>query len=137
ALAEHDYGLGGGVGLERLEAVDEARARDRVAADADARGDADARLLQLVQGLVGERARPRHDADRTPAEGDLARRDADVALARRDDAGAVGAQQAGAGEVAPQDVERLRLVLRRDALGDAHHELETGLGRLEDGARRT
>ena len=47
-LAEHDHGLGLGVGLEQLEAVDEARAGNRVAADADARRDADALLGQLV-----------------------------------------------------------------------------------------
>ena len=57
-----------------LEAVDEAGARHRVAADADAGGDADALLLQLVERLVGERARAADDADRAARLGDVRRR---------------------------------------------------------------
>ena len=81
-LADHHHGLGLGVGLERRQAVDEVRAGHRVAADADAGGLADALLGQLVQRLVGERARARHDPDRPAGQGDVARGDADVALAR-------------------------------------------------------
>ena len=81
-LADHHDGLGLGVGLERLQAVDEGRARDRVAADAHAGRDADALELQLVQRLVGQGAGAADDADRTTGLGDLAGGDADVALAR-------------------------------------------------------
>ena len=41
----------------------------RVAADADAGGLADALLGELVQGLVGERARAADDADRSARPG--------------------------------------------------------------------
>ena len=68
------------------EAVDEAGAGNRVAADADAGGDADVLLLELVERLVGERARAAHDADRSAGLGDVPGGDADVALAGADDA---------------------------------------------------
>ena len=93
-LAEHDDGLGVGVGFEQLEAVDEARAGNRVAADADARGDADALLVQLVERLVGERAGAADDADRSAGLRDLGRDEADVALARRQQARAVRSEDA-------------------------------------------
>ena len=133
-------GLGLGVGLELAEAVDEVGARHRVAADADARRHADAELLELVQRLVGQRARARDDADVGPAGrrqlGDLAGGDADVALARADDAGAVRAEQAGVGKSRTSVLNTLRLVLGGDALGDAHHERDARRGGLEDGGGR-
>ena len=64
-LAEHDHGLGLRVGFEQLETVDEARTGNRVTADADARGDAEPEVRELVERLVGERARTADDADRT------------------------------------------------------------------------
>jgi hypothetical protein len=88
-LARHHDQLGLRVLLEEPDDVDEARARDRVAADADDRGVAEAGLGQLVADLVGQRARARDDAD--VALGEEARRDdADVGLARREDAGQFG-----------------------------------------------
>ena len=62
-LADHDDVLGLRVGLELLEHVDERRADDRVAADADDRRVAEAELRQLVADLVGQRARARDEAD--------------------------------------------------------------------------
>src|SRR5579859_7136763 len=53
------------IGLERRQAIDEVGSWYRIAADTDARGHPDALLLQLVEGLVGERARPADDADRS------------------------------------------------------------------------
>src|SRR5207248_694221 len=69
-LADHDDGSGRGVGLEGGEAVDERRARHRVASDADAGGDPDVLLLQLVEGLVGKGARAADDAHRAARLGD-------------------------------------------------------------------
>ena len=86
------FGLG--VGFEELEAVDEARAGNRVTTDADARRDADALLVQLVERLVRERAGAADDADRTTRLGDLGGDEADVALADREDAGTVRAEDA-------------------------------------------
>jgi hypothetical protein len=54
-FTHHHDGPGFGVPLERLEAVDEGRAIDGIAADADAGGLADAGLGELVDELVGER----------------------------------------------------------------------------------
>src|SRR4029077_19244507 len=98
-LADHHDGVGLGVGLEALEAVDEVRPGDRVAADADTRGHADALLLELVQRLVRQRARAADDADVRAIGrrdlGDLTGGDADVALAGADDAGAARPEPAG------------------------------------------
>ena len=55
-LADHHDGLGVGVGLEGLQAVDEAGAGDGVTADAHARGHADVLLLEFVQRLIGQGA---------------------------------------------------------------------------------
>ena len=91
-LAGHHDQLGLGVGLEQRDDVDEARARDRVAADADDARVAEAALGQLVADLVGQRARARDDADVALLEergGD----DPDVGLAGREHAGAVRADQ--------------------------------------------
>ena len=63
-LADHHHGLCFGIVLERLEAIDERRAGNRIAADADTRRDADALLLQLVQRLVRQGARSTDDANR-------------------------------------------------------------------------
>ena len=135
-LADHHDGLGVGVGLEGREAVDEVRAGYGVAPDAHAGGLADALLGQLVEGLVGQRARPRDDAHRSSRQCDVARGDADVALPGADDAGTVRTEQPGAGELLDQPVVGDRLVLGRDALGDADDEGDAGLGRLDDGVGR-
>src|SRR5262249_60235388 len=86
-------GVGPGVTLEGAQGVDEAGADDRIAADADAGRLPDAELRELVDGLVGERAAARHDADASRRV-DVAWHDADLARARRDDAGAVRADEA-------------------------------------------
>jgi hypothetical protein len=65
--------------VEELEHVDEVVPFDRVAADADARRLADAEGRELTDGLVGERARARHDADAAGLV-DVAGHDADLAL---------------------------------------------------------
>ncbi len=62
-LADHDDVLGLGVGLELREDVDERRADDRVATDADDRRVAEPPLRQLVADLVGQRAGARDEAD--------------------------------------------------------------------------
>ena len=61
--------------------VDERRADDRVAAEADARRLAEAEVRELPDGFVGERAAAAHDADRALLV-DVAGHDADLALAR-------------------------------------------------------
>src|SRR5256714_15618681 len=67
-LADHHDQLRLGVLLELRQHVDERRADDGVAADADDRRVAEAELRQLVADLVGERPRARLEPDRTLAE---------------------------------------------------------------------
>ena len=73
-LADHHHGPGLRVVLEGGEHVDEARARHRVASDADAGRLADALLGELVQGLVGQGARAADDPDRAARAGRCRRR---------------------------------------------------------------
>ena len=73
--------LGGGIGLEEREHVDEGAADDRVAADPDAGRLPDAETRELVDRLVGERAGARHHAHRARAR-DVGGHDADPALPR-------------------------------------------------------
>ena len=80
-LADHDDHLGLVVRLEAPEHVDERRADDGVAADADDRRVAEAELSHLVADLVGERPRAADEADPALAE-DLRGDDPDVRLAR-------------------------------------------------------
>jgi len=73
-----------------FSAVDLVGADDRIAADADAGRLAQARAGgELPDGLVGQRAGPADEADR-PRRVDVAGHDADLALARRDDARTFG-----------------------------------------------
>src|SRR5271156_6227320 len=62
-FADHNDGLGLFVREKQLEDRDEIGAFNRIAADADRRGLAEAFLGGLKYGLVGERARARDDTD--------------------------------------------------------------------------
>src|SRR4051794_22303490 len=130
-LAAHDDQLGLVVGLEELDDVDERAPRHRVASDADDRGVAEAPLGQLVADLVGQRARARDDADVALLE-EGGRDDPDVRLARRQHAWAVRADQPDGRAVGLEEVVDAQLVVGWDALGDADHRLDTGVGGLED-----
>ena len=91
-LADHDHGVGVRIVGEQLQRVDVRRADQRIAADADAGRLAQAEPRELVDRLVGERAALRDDAD-APFLADVARDDAGLRLARRDEAGTVRADQ--------------------------------------------
>ena len=89
-------------------------------------------LFQLVADLVGQRARLGDDADRARVE-ELRRDDADVGLARREGAGAVGAEQPHPRLLRlPVEAEHVE---DRDPLGDRDHRLDAGLDRLVDRRR--
>ena len=77
---------------------------------------AEPEVAQLPDGFVGERAAAADDADLARLV-DVAGHDADLALAGRDDAGAVRADQHGIGCLADQLVDPDH-VEDRDALGD-------------------
>ena len=92
-LANHDHRVGLGIVREQLQRVDVRRADQRIAADADAGGLAQAEPRQLMDRFVGQRAALRHDAD-AAFLADVAGDDAGLGLARRDDARAIRADQA-------------------------------------------
>ncbi len=92
-LADHDDRLGGGVRQEHFQHVDEFRALDRVAADADSGGLPKAGLGGLEDGFVGEGAGSGDDTDGAGLE-DRAGHDADLALVGRQYARAVGPDEA-------------------------------------------
>src|SRR5215217_511688 len=128
-LAAHDDELGLIVLLEQRDDVDERRAHDRVAADADDRRVAEPGAGDLVADLVGQRARTRDEADVALGE-EVGGDDPHVGLAGRQHARAVGADQASLAttkvRVDPQHV------VRGDALGDRDDQVDPGVGGLED-----
>src|SRR5690606_28151483 len=115
-LTDHDDRFGLRVFLEQLEDIDEVGARDRVATDTNAGRLAEAGVGGLLDRFIGQGAGTGNDTDLAWLV-DVARHDADLALARRDDAWAVRADQAYAQLVAldlgVQHVEG------RNTLGDA------------------
>ena len=80
-----------GSSLNNFKHIDEVESMHRIAADADAGRLPQPQTGQLIHGLVGQRAAARHDAD-GPRAVDVAGHDADLALARGDRSGAIGAE---------------------------------------------
>ena len=133
-FADHDDAFGLRVTLKQLDDIDEAHAAHRIAADANAGALAQTILGGLVHGLVSEGARTRHDADATLLVNE-ARHDADLAFIGRDDARAVGADQArGRAGQGRLDADH---VVDRNAFGNADHQLDARIGGLEDGIGRS
>src|SRR5688572_28015888 len=128
-LADHDDALGLRIVLEARQHVDEVHAAHWIAADAHASALAEAGVRRLKHSFISQRARARHDADATRLV-DEARHDADLARARRDDARAVRTDEQAA--VAGQRSLHFHHVVHRDAFGDAHDELDAGVGRFEN-----
>src|SRR3954447_24497596 len=135
-LVVDDDRLGLLVLLEERHQLRVGGADDRVAADRAGRGHAEARRRQGGRDLGGHAAGARHDAY---AAG-LVRLlgvlggTADAAHlrhARADDAEAVRADDARAAQVG--ELDHLRDVVARDALGHDHDDLHACLDRLEDG----
>mmetsp|Transcript_44063 Transcript_44063/g.58469 ORF Transcript_44063/g.58469 Transcript_44063/m.58469 type:complete len:225 (+) Transcript_44063:274-948(+) len=130
-LTNHDDTFSLGIVDELGEHVNEVGAVEGVATDADNSRLAETLRGRLVDGLVGEGARAGDHTDLTLGV-DVARHDADLALARLDNAGAVRANQA---RLALRLHDRLHLdhVEGGDALRDAHDEVHLSLNGLEDG----
>ena len=80
-FADHDDRIGVGVGGKERQRVDEGGADQRIPADPDARRLAQADPGELMNGLVGEGAALRDDAD-AAFLADVARDDAGLGLAR-------------------------------------------------------
>src|ERR1700689_2202214 len=129
-LSDHDVRLGGGIAQEHLQAVDEMGAVDRIAADADAGRLAEPRRRGLRHRLIGERSGAGDDADVARLV-DMPRHDADLALARRDHARAIGADEARFGT--REHALDLDHVEPGYALGDADAQRHFGVDRLQYG----
>ena len=130
-LAHHQHAVGVGIGLKEKQCIDEAGAVDRVAADAHAGALADAQVGELPDALVGQGARAADDADATRLV-DIARHDADLAGAGRDDPRAVGADQPDTGMMCLQKGDGAGHVEHGDPLGDGDDHLDAGIGRFHD-----
>src|SRR4029077_2478970 len=83
----HDY-LCARIVVEHAHGVEEIRADDRIAANADACGLSDAELGELVHGFVSQRAAAADDADVTLLV-NRTRHDSHLAEARRNNSGAI------------------------------------------------
>ena len=119
-----------GIGIEELHRVRKRGADDRVAADADAGGLADAQLAELADRFVRQRARAGNHAHIALLV-NVRRHDADLAFARRNDARAVGTDQARG--PALQELSGANHVGGWNAFRDANHERDAGIGGLHDG----
>ena len=128
-LTDHHDRFGLRVFLEQLQDVDEVGAWDRVTADADAGGLTETGVSGLLNSFVSQGAGTRHDAY-FAWQVDVARHDADFALARSDHAWAVRADQDHAQLVA-LDLG-FEHVDGRDAFGDADDQLDAAHGRFKD-----
>src|SRR6185437_11701084 len=131
-LADHDDRMRVGVGIEKLNGVEECGANDRVAADADAGGLSDAEFRQLADRFVGERAGARHNAD-VAFEMNVAWHDADLAFARRNNARAVRSDEARG--LCLEERPDFHHVDHRNTFGDADDERYAGIGRFHDAVR--
>lgn len=129
-FADHDDTLGGVIGLETLQAVDEVGPVDRVAADADAGGLAQTGKGQGVDGFVGQGSGAGDHAD---LSGHVNRcgHDADLTLPGSDDAGAVGTDEAHG--FVFDVILHPHHVHHRDSLGNADDQGYAGIGGLHDG----
>src|SRR6201994_2766933 len=128
-LADHDDGLGFRIAQEHLQHLDMLGALDRIAADADAGGLAEADRRRLRHRFIGQRAGARHDADLAAAM-DVAGHDADLAFAGRDHAGTVRSDETRLRAL--QRALYLHHVEHRDALGDADGKRNLRVDRFED-----
>ena len=111
-----------------LQAIDVSRADDRIAADADAGRLPEAEASELPDGFVGQRARSADDADCAGLV-NVARHDADLALAGGDDAGTVRADQARHSDWPPRPASPGH-VEDGNAFGDGDDDFDAARRRL-------
>ena len=121
------------IGKEQLEHVDELGALHRVAADADRRRLAEARVRRLLDRFISKSAGARDNAHRPLAE-DVARHDADLAFLGREHARAVRPDQARLGTA--KRPLHAHHVEHRNAFRDADDQRNFGIDGFENGVGR-
>ena len=129
-LTNHRDRIGVGVVLEHLKQILEIESDHRVTADAHGRGDAETALHKVVHHLIGQCATAGDDTRMTFLE-DVGGHDADHRLLRRDQSGTVGADDLHAFDA--RVVLCLDSIDDRNALGDAHDELDAAVDSLKHG----
>ena len=130
-LTDERDGFGAWVPVKAFERIARRRADDRIAADADERGDAEPRLHEVEAQQRAERPRPRDDAHLARLEHALVegRHEADEGLAGRDQSGRVRANHLGAALTRRrQDVHR---VVHRHVLREADDLANAGVDGIE------
>ncbi len=115
------------------QAIDEVHAANRVTTDTDARRLPEAYGRRLIDGLVGQGSRARYDADAARLV-NKTRHDADLAFARRYDAGAIRADQPTI--VIAQRRLDLHHVIDGNTLGYADDQPDAGIRCFKDRVRR-
>ena len=119
-LADHHDRVRVGILVEQSQRIQEIRADDRIAADADARRLPDSQFRQLAHRFIGQRAGARNHAH-VAFLMNVPGHDADLAFARRNDARAVGPDQPRRPALR-ETAHAFTMSSGRDAFRDAHHQ---------------
>jgi len=137
-FANHDDSIGIRVIIEGAHHVDVLQAIDRITANADSAGLAQADFSQLRHGFIGQRTGTADHANAALAM-DVAGHDADFYFFRCDKARAIGAQQqrtlATSSFFGFHAVAHFQHVAHRDAFGDADRQVQVGFNRFPNGCR--
>src|SRR5438445_1807778 len=129
-LADHDDGMRIGIIVEEAHGIQKRCADDGIAANANAGGLSYAQVHELADGFVGQRAAAADHSNVAHAV-NLSGHDADFALTGRDDAGAVGADEASL--AAAKCSGHAHHIQRGNTFGDADDERQPGVNGLEHG----
>src|ERR1035438_1455304 len=130
-FADHDHAMRFRVGLEQFNDVQVRGAVDRVTADTDTSGLADAAAGELPNGFVGQGAAARNHADMAllvnvpGSDADTAAAVRILAGAGRHNTGAIGADQPG--RPAFHRALDLDHIVDRDAFGNADNKVQPGI----------
>jgi len=132
-FTDHHNTLGLGIVEEDLEAIDEVGAVEGITADTDAKSLAESGLSCLVDGFVSQSTRSGDNTDLSSLM-DVAGHDTDLALLRRDDTGAVGADESG---LVLLDESRLDTdhILGGDTFSNANGKRNFGFDGVKDSVR--
>jgi len=148
-FTDHDYAFGFLIRVEHAQRVDKVQALDRIAADANASALTNSKNACLPDCFVGKRAAATDDSNCaagacvTSMRVDVARHDSNFAstdksfsirqaLAWRNHAGTIGADQRDMWKVIIQLPARSHHVLHRNAFGDATNNANTRVGCLQN-----